>query len=82
MSNELQAGWMRDSWVEFYHDDDNNKMVRIRDLNRKPFKRIDAGDSVGLGYKLLKGTRMRMRFKQAKWQIDIDSKDNSDNAMG
>ena len=53
----FQAGWMRDSWVEFYHKDDNQK-VRIRDLNRDLFNRIDAGASVGLGYKLLKGTGM------------------------
>jgi hypothetical protein len=53
----FQAGWMRYAWVEFYYKDDNQK-VQIRDLNRELFNRIDVGASVGLGYKLLKGTGM------------------------
>ena len=49
-----QGGLMYNAWTEFIHKSDNSD-VRIRSFNKEKINRIDAGMTIGAGYKLMKG---------------------------
>ncbi len=49
-----QGGLMYNAWTEYIHKSDNSDAT-IRDFNKDKINRIDAGMTIGAGYKLLKG---------------------------
>ena len=49
-----QGGLMYSAWTEFIRKSDNSD-VRIRNFNEDKINRIDAGMTIGAGYRLLKG---------------------------
>lgn len=49
-----QGGLMYNAWTEFIHKSDNSD-VKIRDFNKDKINRIDAGMTIGAGYRLMKG---------------------------
>ena len=48
-----QIGWMRKGFVEFNYDDGNEE-IRIRHSNSDAINKIDAGITLGTGYRLMK----------------------------
>ena len=57
-----QFGLMYQSWVEFNSDADNRD-IKIKDFNKDNLNRLDAGFTIGTGYKLLPETGMTIGLK-------------------
>jgi len=57
-----QFGLMYQSWVEFNSDADNRD-IKIKDFNKGNLNRLDAGFTIGTGYKLLPETGMTIGLK-------------------
>lgn len=57
-----QFSLMHKAWVEFNSDIDNKK-IRIRDFNKDKINRLDAGVTVGTGYKLMADSGMTLGVK-------------------
>ena len=57
-----QFSLMYKAWVEFNSDIDN-KNIRIRDFNKDKINRLDAGVTVGTGYKLMADSGMTIGVK-------------------
>jgi hypothetical protein len=57
-----QFGLMHKAWVEFISDIDNRN-IRIRDFNKEKINRLDAGFTIGTGYKLMADTGMTLGIK-------------------
>lgn len=57
-----QFGLMYKSWVEFNSDEDNRE-IKIKDFNKDKINRLDAGLTLGTGYKLLPETGMTVGIK-------------------
>jgi len=57
-----QFSLMYKAWVEFNSDMDN-KNIRIRDFNKDKINRLDAGVTVGTGYKLTADSGMTIGVK-------------------
>ena len=57
-----QFSLMYKAWVEFNSDTDN-KNIRIRDFNKDKINRLDAGVTIGTGYKLMQDTGMTIGVK-------------------
>ncbi len=57
-----QFSLMYKAWVEFNSDVDNKK-TRIREFNKDKINRLDAGITVGTGYKLMAETGMTIGVK-------------------
>lgn len=57
-----QFGLMYKAWVEFFSDQDNKK-IRIREFNKDKINKLDAGITVGTGYKLVPDTGMTIGVK-------------------
>ena len=57
-----QLGLMHNAWVEFNSDVDG-KSIRIRETNKNNINRLDAGVSLGTGYKLMNDKGMSIGVK-------------------
>ena len=57
-----QFGLMYKSWVEFNSDEDNRD-IKIKDFNKDNINRLDAGLTLGTGYKLMPETGMTIGLK-------------------
>jgi hypothetical protein len=57
-----QFGLMYKSWVEFTSEE-NNRDIKIKDFNKDNLNRLDAGLTIGTGYKLLPDTGMTIGLK-------------------
>lgn len=57
-----QFGLMYKSWVEFNSDEDNRD-IKIKDFNSDQVNRLDAGFTLGTGYKLMPGSGMTIGLK-------------------
>ncbi len=57
-----QFSLMHKAWVEF-NSDVNNKKIRIREFNKDKINKLDAGITVGTGYKLMPDTGMTIGVK-------------------
>lgn len=57
-----QFGLMYKSWVEFNSDEDNRD-IKIKDYNKDMLNRLDAGLTIGTGYKLIPETGMTIGVK-------------------
>ncbi len=57
-----QFSLMYKAWIEFNSDTDN-KNIRIRDFNKDKINRLDAGVTIGTGYKLMSDTGMTIGVK-------------------
>lgn len=57
-----QFGLMYKSWVEFLSDNDD-RSIRTRDYNKDKINKIDAGLTVGTGFKLMKENGMTLGIK-------------------
>ena len=57
-----QFGLMYKSWVEFLSDNDD-RSVRTRDYNKDKINKLDAGVTIGTGYKLMADSGMTIGIK-------------------
>ena len=57
-----QFGLMYNAWVDFFSDQDDKK-IRIREFNKDKINKLDAGITVGTGYKLVPDTGMTIGVK-------------------
>jgi opacity protein-like surface antigen len=57
-----QFSLMYKAWVEFNSDEDN-KNIRVRDFNKDKINKLDAGVTVGTGYKLMADSGMTLGVK-------------------
>jgi len=57
-----QFSLMHKAWVEFLASNDNKK-TRIREFNKDKINKLDAGITVGTGYKLIPDTGMTIGVK-------------------
>lgn len=57
-----QFSLMNKAWVEFNSDIDNKK-IRIRDFNKDKINKLDAGLTIGTGYKLMADDGMTIGVK-------------------
>ena len=57
-----QFGLMYKSWVEFNSDTDSRE-IKIKDFNKDNLNRLDAGVTIGTGYKLLPETGITIGLK-------------------
>jgi hypothetical protein len=57
-----QFGLMHKAWVEFNSDIDN-VTTKIKDFNKDRINSLDAGVSIGSGYKLMADTGMTIGFR-------------------
>ena len=57
-----QLGLMHKAWVEFNSDEDDRN-IRIKDTNKDQINRIDAGVSIGTGYKIIADTGMTLGIR-------------------
>ena len=57
-----QFGLMYNSWVEF-NSDENNQEIKIKDFNKDNINRLDAGLTLGTGYRLMADTGMTLGIK-------------------
>lgn len=76
-----QTGLMYNAHVLFNHESDDNEAI-IKDFNKDQFKRLDAGASLGFGYRLRKGTGMTLGLKYYQGFVNVmkgqpDSKNHS-----
>lgn len=76
-----QIGWMRKGYVEFNYDDGTEE-IRIRHTNSDAINKIDAGITLGTGYRLMKNDGMTLGVKYYFGLVDIyknrsDTKNNS-----
>lgn len=65
-----QLGWMRDAYVEFNHESDA-KDIQIQEFNKDMLNRIDAGLTVGTGYKLRDDNGMTLGIKYYYGLVDV-----------
>lgn len=65
-----QLGWMRDAYVEFNHESDA-KDIQIQEFNKDMLNRIDAGLTVGTGYKLRDDNGMTLGVKYYYGLVDV-----------
>lgn len=57
-----QFGLMYKSWVEFLSDNDD-RSIRTRDYNKDKINKLDAGVTIGTGFKLMKENGMTLGIK-------------------
>lgn len=57
-----QFGLMYKSWVEFNSEQDNRN-IKTKDFNKDKINRLDAGLTLGTGYKLMPDTGMTLGLK-------------------
>ena len=57
-----QFGLMYKSWVEFNSDNDD-RSIQIKDFNKDKINRLDAGFTIGTGYKLMAENGMTVGVK-------------------
>lgn len=57
-----QFGLMYKSWVEFLSDNDD-RSIRTREYNKDKINKLDAGITVGTGFKLMKENGMTLGIK-------------------
>ena len=57
-----QFGLMYKSWVEFTSDN-NDRSIKTKDYNKDKINKIDAGFTIGTGYKLMKENGMTLGIK-------------------
>jgi hypothetical protein len=65
-----QLSLMYKAWIEFNSDIDH-KEARVREYNDDDIKRIDAGFTVGFGYKLKKNNGMSFAIKYYHGLVDV-----------
>ncbi|MDG1804207.1 porin family protein [Flavicella sp.] len=65
-----QIGWMRKGFVEFNYDDGNEE-IRIRHSNSDAINKIDAGITLGTGYRLMKNDGMTIGVKYYFGMVDV-----------
>lgn len=65
-----QIGWMRKGFVEFNYDDGNEE-IRIRRSNSDAINKIDAGITLGTGYRLMKNDGMTLGIKYYFGMVDV-----------
>ncbi len=65
-----QVGWMRDAYVEFNHESDE-KDIQIQEFNKDNLNRIDAGVTLGTGYKLRDDDGMTLGVKYYYGLVDV-----------
>jgi len=65
-----QVGWMRESYVEFNHDSDSKEII-TKEFNTDKINRIDAGLTLGTGYKLMDNAGMTLGIKYYIGMVDV-----------
>ena len=65
-----QIGWMRESYVEFQHDS-GNKEILTKEYNTDKINKIDAGFTLGTGYKLMDNAGMTLGIKYYIGLVDV-----------
>lgn len=65
-----QIGWMRKGFVEFNYNDGTEK-IRIRRSNSSSINKIDAGITLGTGYRLMKNDGMTLGVKYYFGMVDV-----------
>lgn len=65
-----QTGLMYNAHVIFKHSSNEREVIN-KDFNKDQFKRLDAGATFGLGYRLRKGTGMTLGLKYYQGFVNV-----------
>ncbi|WP_152286793.1 porin family protein [Flavicella marina] len=65
-----QLGWMHKAHVEFNYKSDNES-IKIKTFNEDQINKIDAGITIGTGYRLMKNDGMTLGVKYYIGMVDV-----------